>query len=73
MAHIAGHAGAPKVKSVGVDLCCKLGQTVARGELLYRVHARYPADLEFAHKASEDCSGYTIGSAQDVAQVSVEF
>lgn len=73
LAHIAGHAGAPKVKSAGVDLYCKLGQTVARGEVLYRVYARYPADLEFARKACESSSGYTIGSAQDVPQVSVEF
>ncbi len=73
LARIAGHAGAPKVKSAGVDLCCKLGQTVARGEVLYRVYARYPADLEFARKACQTSSGYAIGAAQDVPQVSVEF
>ena len=73
LAHIAGHAGAPKVKSAGVDLQCRLGQSVAKGDVLYRVHAQFPADLEFARRAVERASGYTIGLAQDVPQVSVEF
>jgi len=73
LTHIAGHAGAPKVKAAGVDLLCKMGQAVAKGDVLYRVHARFPADLEFARRAVESASGYTIGAAQDVPQVSVEF
>lgn len=73
LAHIAGHAGAPKVKSAGVDLLCKLGQTVVKGDVLYRVHANYPSDLEFARRTAESASGYTIGAAHDVPQVSVEF
>jgi len=73
LAHIAAHAGAPKVKGAGVDLYCKLGQTVARGEALYRVHAQFKADLAFARHASERASGYTLGLASDVPKVSVEF
>ncbi|MCP5281511.1 MAG: thymidine phosphorylase family protein [Rhodoferax sp.] len=73
LSHIAGHAGAPKVKGAGVDLCRKLGQPVAKGDVLYRVHALYAADLAFARHACEVSSGYTIGPAQDVPQVSVEF
>jgi thymidine phosphorylase len=73
LAHIAGLAGAPKVQSAGVDLLCKLGQSVTKGETLYRVHARFPADLAFARKGCEASSGYTIGMAHDVPQVTTEF
>ena len=73
LARIAGLAGAPKVKVAGVDLLRKLGQTVTAGEPLYRVHARYPADLEFARQACTQSTGYRIGLANDVPQVNVEF
>ena len=73
LAHIAGHAGAPKVQCAGVDLLRKLGQSVAKGDILYRVHARFPADLAFARQACASSNGYTIGTARDVPQVSTEF
>ncbi len=73
LARIAGLAGAPKVKAAGVDLLRKLGETVSVGEPLYRVHARFPADQAFARQACAAANGYTIGSAQDVPQVSAEF
>lgn len=73
LARIAGLAGAPKVKAAGVDLFRKLGQPVAGGDSLYRVHARFPADLAFARQAIDVSSGYTIGSAHEVPRVSVEF
>ena len=73
IAHIARFAGAPKVKGAGVDLFRKLGETVVAGEPLYRVHAAYQADLEFARQASERSSGYRIGAADDVPHVFVEF
>ena len=71
--HLARVAGAPKVKGAGVDLCTKLGDTVTAGDLLYRVHAGYPADLEFARHACARSNGYTIGSAEAVPHVFVEF
>ncbi len=73
IARIARLAGAPKVQGAGVDLARKLGETVEAGEPLYRVHAEYGADLEFARQASARGSGYTIGGADELPHVFVEF
>jgi thymidine phosphorylase len=73
LARIARFAGAPKVQEAGVDLLRKLGDEVQDGEVLYRVHASYPADLEFARQACARHSGYQIGRAEDLPQVYVEF
>ena len=73
LARIARFAGAPKVKNAGVDLMCKLGDVVEVDALLYRVHAGYPSDLEFARQASHKSCGYSIGLAEDVPHVFVEF
>ena len=73
IAQIARLAGAPKVQGAGVDLCAKLGDAVAAGDVLYRVHASYPADLEFARQATLRASGYTLGDAGQVPRVFVEF
>ena len=73
LARVARLAGAPKVASAGVDLACKLGDTVARGQPLYRVYAAYPADLEFARQCCQRASGYTLGEAKDMPHVFVEF
>ncbi len=73
LARIARFAGAPKVKVAGVDLLRKLGDEVQDGDVLYRVHASYPADLEFARHACARASGYHIGRAEDVPHVFVEF
>jgi thymidine phosphorylase len=53
----------PRCQAPGVDLLRKLGHAVAAGDLLYRVHADFPADLEFARQACERASGFTIGGA----------
>jgi thymidine phosphorylase len=55
-----------------VDLLHKLGDPVQAGQVLYRVHARYPADLAFARQACERHSGYSLGRAADIPQVFVE-
>jgi thymidine phosphorylase len=73
LARIAGLAGAPKVKSSGVDLLCKLGDEVLADEVLYRVHASYPTDLEFARQACKKSIGYAIGNATDMLHAFVEF
>ena len=73
LARIAGLAGAPKVSNAGVDLQCKLGDAVQKGAVLYRVHASFAADLEFARQACLKASGYAIGAASDMAHVFVEF
>jgi len=73
IARIARLAGAPKVESAGVDLMRKLGDVVNIGDVLYRVHAEFPADLEFARQASNKLSGYTLGDVKDLPHVFVEF
>ncbi len=73
IARIARFAGAPKVKGAGVDLFRKLGEAVVAGEPLYRVHAAYAADLEFARQACEKASGFQTGAADEVPHVFVEF
>jgi thymidine phosphorylase len=73
IARIARLAGAPKVQGAGVDLLCKLGDTVQSGQPLYRVHADFPADLEFARQACHRANGYRIGGADEVPHVFVEF
>lgn len=73
LARIARLAGAPKVQGAGVDLLRKMGEPVQAGEALYRVYAAYPADLAFARQASERSSGFTLGQAQDVPHLYVEF
>ncbi|HET8695290.1 MAG TPA: thymidine phosphorylase family protein [Aquabacterium sp.] len=73
MARIARLAGAPKVQGSGVDLLHKMGDAVQAGEPLYRVYAAYPADLEFARQAATKSSGFTLGRADEVPSLFVEF
>lgn len=60
LAQVARLAGAPQVPGAGVDLLCKVGDPVLQGVPLYRIHAQYPADLNFARERSTRDSGYTV-------------
>jgi len=73
MARIARFAGAPMDKGAGVDLFKKLGDSVEKGEPLYRLYAEFPSDFKFAHALCEQNSGYVIGRAADIAKAFVEF
>ncbi len=73
MAHIARFAGAPMDKGAGVDLFKKLGDSVKKGEALYRIYAEFPADFNFALTLSERDSGYQIGKAEQIPKAFVEF
>src|SRR5690606_11311802 len=73
LARIARLAGAPKVQGAGVDLLCKLGQSVRAGDVLYRVYADFPADLAFARQACERLSGFTIGLPEQASSGFVDF
>ncbi len=73
LARIARLAGAPMAKGAGVDTLKRLGDEVARGEPLYRIHAEFGADFAFARRAAETASGYTIGSADAIPHVFAEF
>ncbi|MDH5356045.1 MAG: thymidine phosphorylase, partial [Gammaproteobacteria bacterium] len=73
MAHIARFAGAPIDKGAGVDLFKKLGDRVSKGEPLYRIHAEYPADFNFALGLCQRDNGYLIGSENQIPSAYVEF
>ncbi len=73
MAHIARFAGAPMDKGAGVDLFKKLGDRVEKGEPLYRVHAEFPSDFNFALTLCASDSGYSIGDQDQVPSAFVEF
>ena len=61
IAHIARLAGAPMDKVAGIDLHKKLHDPVKKGDLLYTIHAEFPADFEFAKQAAQENSAYLIG------------
>lgn len=73
MAHIARFAGAPIDKGAGVDLFKKLGDKVKKGEALYRIHAEFPSDYNFAVNLCERESGYLIGEENQLPKAFVEF
>ena len=63
LARVARLAGAPIDKGAGVDLFKKIGDPVARGEPLYRIHAAFEADFRFASKFAADGDGVTLAGA----------
>ncbi|HKK14542.1 MAG TPA: thymidine phosphorylase family protein [Gammaproteobacteria bacterium] len=73
LARIARLAGAPMGRGAGVDLLKKLGDPVAKDDILYRVHAEVKAELAFARSLCARRSGYTIGRADQVPGPYVEF
>jgi thymidine phosphorylase len=73
MAHIARFAGAPIDKGAGVDLFKKLGDEVRKGEPLYRLHAEFPSDFNFALALCESDSGYLIGKEDQIPKAFVEL
>jgi thymidine phosphorylase len=73
LAKTARLAGAPMDKGAGVDLLKKLGDRVDMGEPLYRVHAEYQSDFNFARAYTEQQSGYTIGTPEQVSKTYLEF
>ncbi len=74
LARVARMAGAPMDKGAGVELLKKLADPVGKDEPLYRVHAEFPADFEFAARLNaERGSGYSIGDSEHVPQPYVEL
>lgn len=73
MAHIARFAGAPIDKGAGVDLFKKLGDKVKKGEPLYRLHAEFSSDFNFALALCERDSGYLIGKEDQIPKAFVQF
>ena len=73
LAKIASRAGAPMDKHAGVDLNKKLGESVNKGDVLYRIYAEFPADFKFAQTLAEKYNGYKIGSKDEVTQPYMEI
>ena len=73
VAKVARLAGAPMDKGAGVDILKKLGDPVSKGEPLYRVYAEYKADYNFAKALTDENSGYTIGTPEEVAKSFMEL
>lgn len=73
LAKLARLAGAPIDKGAGVDLLKKLGDEVKKGDALYRVHAEYQSDFNFAKALTDKQSGYIIGRPEDVSKTYMEF
>lgn len=73
IARLASLAGAPIDKGAGVDILKKLGDPVEIGEVLYRVHAEYNSDFQFAQELSDRDTGYTIGQPDEVVKRYLEL
>ena len=43
------------------------------GEALYRVHAEFPANFQFAHKLAQQDSGYRLGTRDEVTDSYLEI
>jgi thymidine phosphorylase len=73
MAKIARLAGAPVMKKAGVDLLKKVGNAVKKGEVMYRIHAQFPADFKFAQQLAEHNNGYSIGDKANTIKSLVDY
>ncbi|MGM0595349.1 MAG: thymidine phosphorylase family protein [Pseudomonadota bacterium] len=73
LAKLARLAGAPMDKGAGVDLLKKLGDEVRKGETLYRVHAEYQSDFNFARALTKTQTGYLIGRPEEVSKTYMEL
>jgi len=60
IASVARLAGAPTDPGAGLDLLAKVGDRVAAGQPLYRIHASEPSDFAFAGEAAGERSGVEI-------------
>ncbi len=70
LSRIARLAGAPNAAGAGVDLLRKIGDPVACGEALYRIHADTMAELQFAREVAARASGFRLADAPDAGQAS---
>lgn len=73
MAKIARMAGAPMLKKAGVDLRKKLGDSVQKGDTLYKIYAEFPADFKFALALAAQNNGYGIGREDQIVKSLIEF
>jgi thymidine phosphorylase len=60
LASIARLAGAPTDPGAGLDILRKVGEPVAAGEPLYRIHGSEPSDFGFAVEAAAENPGVRL-------------
>jgi thymidine phosphorylase len=63
IAGLALQAGAPACKGAGIDLLCRVGDTVSVGDALFRIHASQPDILCETAQAAREQLGICIGDA----------
>jgi thymidine phosphorylase len=63
IAGLALQAGAPACKGAGIDLLCRVGDTVNVGDALFRIHASQPDVLRETAQAAREQLGICIGDA----------
>ncbi|HSN23329.1 MAG TPA: hypothetical protein VLS45_04040 [Methylomicrobium sp.] len=51
----------------------KLGSPVKKGDVLYRIHAEFPADFTFAKNLASQNNGYTLGSNVEILKPLIAF
>ncbi|TAN49272.1 MAG: thymidine phosphorylase family protein [Methylococcaceae bacterium] len=73
LANAARLAGAPMAKGAGVDLFAKLGDTVQKGQPLYRVYAEFQSNFDFAREFTAAHNGYGIGDPSEMPASFTEF
>ena len=67
LARIARLTGAPQVPGAGLDLFVRLDDAVQAGQPLYRLHAQFEADLDFARRMAGHDNAFRIDAANGVA------
>ena len=70
LGRIARLAGAPLDKGAGVDLFKKISDRVEAGEPLYRIHASFKSDFDFAAAMAAENSGVRIDAQSGPAGTS---
>lgn len=66
LARIARLAGAPMDKGAGIDLFKKVGESVRKGEPLYRIHSCFKSDFDFAEGLAAEGAGIVIDGTETV-------
>jgi thymidine phosphorylase len=64
---LARTAGAPIDKGAGIKIFKKIGDTVEKGEPLYRIYASAESEFDLAATAAGVDAGYTVGSRANSA------
>jgi thymidine phosphorylase len=67
LARIARLTGAPQVPGAGLDLFVRLDEAVQAGQPLYRLHAQFEADLDFARRMAAHDNAFRIDAANGAA------